>query len=119
MIETAILTAWPALQAGGPWVFVALAGFFLLTGRLVTIRAHERALADLRSHHAQAIEDLRSGHNDRVEDLRAIIATQDQTVAALLRQKDDLLAGARVSQRALEAIRRQSEIGGGDDAMVA
>lgn len=118
MIETAILTAWPAIAAGGPWVFVALTGFFLLTGRLVTLRAHEQALADLRSEHKRAIDDLRSGHTARVEDLKAIIDTQHTTTETLLRQKDELLAGARVSVKALDAVRRQSELGG-DDAMVA
>lgn len=97
MFETAILTAWPAIQAGGPWVFVALVGYFLLTGRLITLRAHDA----------------------RVADLRATIDAQRQTVDALIRQKDDLLAGARISARALDVIRRQSELGDGDDVTAA
>lgn len=93
MFETAILTAWPAIQQGGPWVLLVLVAYFMLTGRLMTAKTHD----------------------DRVADLRAEMATKDETIRVLLRQKDELLAGARISVRALDAIRRQGEIGGDDE----
>ncbi len=92
-IESVILTAWPAIERGGPWVALVLVLWFVLTNRLMT----------------------RSQHEDRVADLRSTIATQQATIDALLRQKDDLLAGARVSAKALDAMRRQAEIGSGDE----
>lgn len=97
MFETAILTAWPAIERGGPWVALVLVGYFFLTGKLMTAKTHD----------------------DRVSDLRAVIVTQDETIKVLLRQKDDLLAGARVSAKALDAVRRQAELGGGGDELAA
>lgn len=107
MLETAILTAWPAIERGGPWVLLAAVVWFLMNGRLTTARAHDKRVAD-----------LIKGHDDRVADLKATIDAQGRTIDALIRQKDELLAGARISVRALDAIRKQSELGG-DDAMVA
>ena len=97
MFETAILTAWPAIERGGPWVLLVLVAYFMLTGRLMTAKAHD----------------------DRVSDLRSEMATKDETIRVLLRQKDDLLAGARISVKALDAVRRQAELGGGDDELAA
>jgi hypothetical protein len=93
VFETAILTAWPAIQQGGPWVLLVLVAYFMLTGKLMTAKTHD----------------------DRVADLRATLDAQQETIVVLLRQKDDLLAGARISVKALDAIRRQGEIGGDDE----
>lgn len=119
MLETAVLTAWPAFQRGGPWVLLALVVYLLIVGRLVTGRAHDRALAEQQRAHDGRVRDLAEGHNERVTDLRATIAAQQETIDVLLRQKDDLLAGARISAKALDSIRRQAELGGDSDAMAA